>query len=39
MTCEDRSNVASVEYVFTLAQTAASANGSALQGVIFVLVQ
>jgi hypothetical protein len=38
-TCEDRADVATVEYSLTLEQTAASANGTALQGGILVLVR
>lgn len=37
--CEDRSNVASVDYNLTLEQAGASANGSALQATILVLVR
>jgi hypothetical protein len=37
--CEDRSDVATVDYNLTLQQTAASANGSALQGTILVFVR
>lgn len=39
MVCEDRADVATVDYSFTLQQTAASANGSALQGGILVFVR
>lgn len=39
MVCEDRADVASVDYTLTLAQTAASANGAALQATILVLVR
>ena len=37
--CESRNDVSSVQYNFTLQQTAANANGSALQGGILVLVR
>lgn len=37
--CEDRSNVATVDYNLTLEQAGASANGSALQATILVLVR
>lgn len=37
--CEDRADVATVDYNFTLQQTAASANGSALSGWILVFVR
>lgn len=37
--CEDRADVASVDYNLTITQTAASANGSALQATILVLVR
>lgn len=39
MVCEERTNVDSIEYSLTLQQTAASANGSALQGGIIVFVK
>lgn len=39
MVCETRSNVATVQYNFTLQQAAANANGAALQGGILVLVR
>lgn len=39
MVCETRSNVAAVQYNFTLQQAAANANGAALQGGILVLVR
>lgn len=39
MVCETRNNVATVQYNFTLQQTAANANGAALQGGIIVLVR
>lgn len=38
-TCEDRADVATVDYSLTVQQTAASANGSALQGGILVFVR
>lgn len=37
--CEDRADVATVDYNFTLQQTAASANGAALSGWILVFVR
>lgn len=37
--CEDRADVATVDYNLTLAQTGASANGAALQATILVLVR
>ena len=39
MVCEDRVDVASVQYNFTLQQAAANADGTALQGGILVLVR
>lgn len=39
MACEDRSNVASVDYNLTLQQASATADGTALQGGILVLVR
>lgn len=39
MACEDRSGIATVEYNLTLAQAAASADGTALQAGIFVFVR
>jgi len=39
MVCETRSNVATVQYNFTLQQASANANGTALQGGILVLVR
>lgn len=39
MACEDRSDVATVEYSLTLQQASASADGSALQGGILVYVR
>lgn len=39
MVCEDRTDVATVDYNLTLTQTGASANGSALQAGILVFVR
>lgn len=39
MACEERANVASVEYSFTLSQAGASANGTALQAGIIVFAR
>lgn len=39
MACEDRSDVASVDYSFTLQQASANGNGAALQGGILVFVR
>lgn len=39
MVCEDRANVATVTYNFTVQQAAANADGSALQGGILVFVR
>jgi hypothetical protein len=39
MACEERSGVATVDYSFTLKQTGASANGSALSGSIIVFAR
>lgn len=39
LVCEDRSDVATVDYSLTVTQTAASANGSALAGGILVFVR
>ncbi len=39
MVCEDRADVATVEYNFTLAQASATGNGTALQGGILVFVR
>lgn len=39
MVCEDRANVGSVDYNFSLAQASATGDGTALQGGILVLVR
>lgn len=39
LACEDRSDVASVEYNYTLTQAAATGNGTAVQGGILVFVR
>jgi hypothetical protein len=39
MVCEDRADVATVDYTFTLQQASATGNGTALQGGILVLVR